>query len=170
MLIFKSRLRITFKVKRFSKKLDRTLGICFRKALRAWLRAILVSVAGSFPVWSGQAKSTLKPLGRTLKVAVPVRPLKRRPNGRPIPDRRIEGEKSSYFSIRDDKSHPGTFIYTFYWRTKTLHYLFNEIEQTFIKNTPWHTLVAGQEAFRTALLECIKDRLGFDEGDIRITT
>lgn len=131
-----------FNGRRYLKTLDRRLGVIIRQAAREWLRAVLKSVParGGFPVVTGAAKSTLVPLGRVLRVAVPVRPVGRK-------DRREEGENSSKFKIVDDSVGGNKkYVYSFEWSTDLLHYYINEF-YGYIPHAPWNTTEAGEEAF-----------------------
>lgn len=110
---------------RYHKTLDRIVGQIFRESIRDWLRVILeVGV----PVETGMAKAALEPVGRFLNR---VGGLQINPTRKPYYSK-LEGgvqspdlgrEKSS-FNVRDDKSHPLTFIYTFEWSTSVLHWYF----------------------------------------------
>jgi hypothetical protein len=113
---------IKHKGRKFVVTLDRILGQIIREAAREWLRAVLMSVParGGFPVVTGAAKSTLVPLGRVLRVAVPVNPVGKR-------DRRELGESSQSFKIIDDKIRGNKrYEYSFEWSTDLLHYYINE--------------------------------------------
>lgn len=126
--------------KKYTRTLDRILGQIIREAAREWLRAVLKSVParGGFPVLTGAAKSTLVPLGRFLRVAVPVNPVKG--------DRRSLGLNSQHFKIIDDKNNGGSFNYSFEWSTDLLHYFINEF-YGYIPYAPWNTVEAGEQAF-----------------------
>lgn len=139
------------------KTLDRVMGQMIREAAREWLRAVLMSVParGGFPVWSGAAKSTLVPLGRFLRINVPVHPDTK------APDRRALGEASQTFHIRDDKSDPMSFVYEFEWSTDLLHYYINEFFGVIPSAMPngWRTAEAGERAFLDYLATTLPRRL-----------
>lgn len=105
---------------RLTKTLDRILGQIIREAAREWLRALVVEV----PVQTGMAKGALQPLGRFLRVAVPIRPI-RKPYYSHLEggEQTISfGAEKTEFVIKDDKSNGGSFIYEFSWSTDVLHY------------------------------------------------
>lgn len=137
-----------------SKRTDVILGGIIRQAAREWLRAVLKSVParGGFPVVTGGAISTLKPLGRLLRVAVNNTP---RPDthGRFRGDRRALGENSQQFEI--DASGPE---YAFSWSTDLLHYYINEF-YGFVPNAPWDTMSAGRDAFIAYVDKALKTRI-----------
>lgn len=133
----------------YTKKLDKTMGLIVREAARQWLRAILLSIPsrGGFPVLTGAAKSTLVPLGRFLRVAVPVTPTVGVRDGRYRGDRRAEGADSSEFEIVDDKNGGIDNGYSFEWSSDLLHYYINEFYTSNVPEAPWHTLEKGEQAF-----------------------
>jgi hypothetical protein len=142
---------INIDVKRYTKTLDRTMGQIIRESAREWLRAILVSVAGDFPVWSGAAKSTLIPLGRFLGQ---VKGLEANPVQK-APDRRDLGENSQDFYISSKD-----FNYEFFWSTSLLHYYTNEFYHVPIPHiSPWHTLDAGEDAWLKYVEDALNRRL-----------
>jgi hypothetical protein len=166
---FQSKLTLVFQDQRFTKRRDKMIGQCFREAIRQWLRAVLVGVAGDFPVWTGEAMSSLKPLARYLRVKTKrITPVKRRKDGRPVPDRRTEGERKQRFRMRDDKSHAGSFLYSFFWRSDVLHFFINEYFSTQIKHTPWGVVAQGDVAFKMSLVSCLKGKFNPGPGEIRL--
>lgn len=141
---------------KYTRSLNRALGIVIREAAREWLRAVITSVPsrGGFPVLTGAAKSTLAPLGRFLRVAIgdtsPVGKL----------DRRSEGEKASSFKITDDKTASSDFVYEFEWSNDILHYYLNEFYQMpTVASSPWHSLDAGRAAFIKYVEENLPKRI-----------
>lgn len=162
----------------YTKTLDRIMGQIIREAARNWLRAVLTSVPEreGFPVLTGAAKSTLSPLGRMLRVAVPVIPVARpsrqyfdkrrgktytRKSETTIVDRRAEGQASQQFLLISNN-----FNYTFEWSTDLLHYFINEYFGR-IPFAPWHTLEKGARAFadyaNNAILTRLPNLAGFIE-------
>lgn len=135
---------LRFNKRKYNKTLDEKLGSLLRQAARIWLRAVLTSVParGGFPVLTGEAKSTLVPLGRFLRVAVPVRPVEG--------DKRSKGESSQSFKIIDDTRSGRKFIYRFEWSNSVLHYYINEYFGL-IPFAPWNTTEAGAAAFTSYL-------------------
>ncbi len=154
-------LEILFDEKLVIRTLDRVMGQIIREAAREWLRAVLKSINGDFPVLTGAAKSTLVPLGRFLK-QVPGLSVTPVDDGRhPFRDRRAEGEASQEFNItqvpREGRSNSDG-IYEFHWSNDIYHYYVNEFRDI-IKSAPWHTLEAGEQAFLAYVEEALERRL-----------
>jgi len=61
---------------KYTEYLEKEVNIQLRQAVRAWLRVLVEE--GTIPVWTGTAKGVFIPLGRFLRVAVPIRPIKKR--------------------------------------------------------------------------------------------
>lgn len=113
---------IGFEDRRMLKTFDKIFSEIFRAALAKWLRAVL---SNNVPVQTGMAKAALRPIGRVLKVAIPIKPT-RKPyfsalegGMQSIP---FGTQKSTTFHIEDDESHPLRFIYVFEWQTDVLHF------------------------------------------------
>lgn len=146
-------------VKRYTKTLDRIMGQIIREAAREWLRAILVSVPsrGGFPVETGAAKSTLQPLGRFLRVAVPINPTKR------------ANDHEHRWGAGQFEITSKNFEYEFRWSTDLLHYYLNEFFSiSTVASSPWNTLEAGEAAFLTYVEDAIERRL--PDIEIEVTT
>lgn len=143
-----------------TKSLDRRLGQMIREGAREWLRAVIKSVPerDGFPVWTGAAKGTLLPLGRLLKVRVPITPDPKAPAGGVA-----RGESEQAFEIKDDHNNGGSFIYEFQWLTSLFHYYLHEefSEYHNIPNRPWKTMVDGDLAFQAYALRYLTN-LNFD--------
>lgn len=149
---------LSLPLKRYTKTMDRELGKIIREAAREWLRAVIKAVPsrGGFPVLTGMAKSTLKPLSRFLRVAIG--------STSPQPgfkSRESDGEKLSRFKITDDKSNPGSFVYEFEWSNEVLHYYLNEYyEISTVSSSPWFTEAQGESAFLQYVEQALNDRMG----------
>lgn len=98
------------------KKVQTILGQVFRQAARAWLRYIIVNV----PVQTGMAKGALAPLGRFLRVAVPIsptrKPYKHKLEGGVLATPQAGADKSEF-----DFAYDGLTA-EFTWSTDVLHY------------------------------------------------
>jgi len=129
---------LDFDMKKYSKTLNETIETQMRQAAREWLRAVIPKV----PVWTGTARGTLAPLGRFLRVAVPINPVTTRENMGPD----IGASKSSFQFLNDKNLH------SFVWDNDVLHYLINEYNDVsgyiHLKHpVPWRSLDAGNQAF-----------------------
>ena len=148
----------------FTKTLDRVVGQVLRQAIRAWLKAVLNSInsrdaytlGDSFPIKTGEAKGSLMPLGRALRVAMSVNPKPGEEN------KVLEGESQGKFYIRDDKSHPLSFKYRFNFSTGVVHFQTNEKIGRNNKRgskTPWKSLEAGDKAFHNWINSHLQKRI-----------
>lgn len=124
MLEFSQALKLLeFDQKRHTKTLDRIMGQCIREAAREWLRAWMRR--NKPPVETGMARAALKPLGRFLRVAVPISPTRKPYYSKleGVMQEPASGEAASYHNIDDDRNHPGRFTeYRFEWATDIHHY------------------------------------------------
>lgn len=158
--------KITFDVGGFTKTLDMRMGEVVREAARQWLRAVITSVPsardGDFPVYTGMAKASLIPLGRFLRVAVPVHPIKQYKD-KNMTKGIAAGRAPRGGWVRDDHTHPMTFVYSFKWQSAVDHYETNELTDNgwanLIAHRPWNTLEAGNAAFRNHVREAIHRKL-----------
>lgn len=145
------------------KKIDREMSIILREAVRVWLRTVLKvvrraphTVGDNFPIQTGAAKASLRPLARSVRVAIPIRPAKKRPN------LTAEGEASSSFEIRDDRTHPLSFKYRFNWNTDLEHFLLNEFNSMGYKKgsrTPWNAIQKADIAATKYIQQAVRKRL-----------
>lgn len=152
----------TFDEVKFTKTLDREMGIILRGAIKVWIRVVLHSiknaphtVGDSFPIQTGAAKATIRPIARYVKVAVPIRPAPKRPN------LISKGESSTSFNVQDDKTSPMTFEYRFDWSTDLEHFVLNEFNKVarVRSTTPWHSTVAAHKAVKIYIRQEVKKRL-----------
>src|SRR6185436_6344475 len=68
-MIFRGRLSFPkFDANRYSEALEKEIEVQIRQAAREWLRAVIPRV----PVWAGTSRGSLQPLGRFLRVAIPI--------------------------------------------------------------------------------------------------
>lgn len=143
-------LNLKFDVDTYRKTLDEALQTQLRQAARAWLRAVIPLV----PVYTGMARGTLAPLGRFLKIAVPIDPVAIRQNKSP-----------SLGAARSDFEFAASGgVYDFQWIQDVLHYTINEYNDMSgilpLKNpTPWHSIAAGNNAFDRYVREVLPGKL-----------
>lgn len=143
---------IDFDPKTYKKSFDEAMEVQMRQAARAWLRAMLTaelpvvrrgtgSSKGIPPVWTGTARGTLIPLGRFLRVAIPISPKVRRPGRGPD----VGAGKGKY---NFDKSYDR---YYFRFSTQLAWYTINEFNASDLPlthQTPWKGFEIGQKAFQ----------------------
>jgi len=152
----------SFDTAKFNKTLDREMSIVLREGVRLWLRTVLDVISGAphtvgdnFPIQTGRAKGALQPLGRAVRVAVPISPAPGKKN------RSSEGALSSNFEIRDDQSHPLSFMYRFNWSTDLEHWATNELNYIeFVRSaTPWRAIEEADNALDAYINAEIPKRL-----------
>lgn len=150
MLNFRRELRAyNFNLRKYSQALDKRMGQILRQGVREWLR-YLISVV---PVNTGAAISTLQPVAAFLKrvpVLIPPGLTLTEPYSRPELPYVISPESGrdlSAFTITDDKTAPGTFVYSFFWETEILHYWLREY---YGQDTSREDLVPGEEQLEEA--------------------
>lgn len=134
----------------YTKALFDTLDTQNRQAARAWLRAVLLRV----PVFTGQARGSLKPLGQFLKVAVPINPVAHR-----------SGYGPEYGASQSSFEFTRGYITEFVFNEAVIHYLINEfydvnppIHLTHSPR-PWASFEQGKLAYRAYLKQYLKEKL-----------
>lgn len=145
----------------FTKKLDREMSIILRGAIKVYVQTLIHAIKGapntagdSFPIQTGMAKGSIKPIARYARVPLPIRPA---PGKK---DKSILGEASSTFEVSDDKSSPGDHVYSFRWETHVEHFLTNEFNKIkFIKTSPWNATKAARAAADAYIKKEVKSRL-----------
>lgn len=147
---------------KFTKKLDKEMGIILRGAIKVWIKTILHTVkraphtvGDTFPIQTGAAKASIRPIARYVRVAIPIRPAPKRPN------LISKGEASSSFNVQDDKTNPKSFEYRFNWSTDLEHFLLNEFNKMpqVRSETPWKVTVAARKAVQIYIRQEVKKRL-----------
>lgn len=148
---------LKFDKKGYTQALQKEIDTQIRQAARAWLRAVITQV----PVYSGQARASLLPLGRYLRVAIPISPtIEARKQ------RRYQGAISLGESQGQDAysfNHEG-YVSSFSFSINVPHYLINEFnvglgQPPLIHPTPWKSLDAGEIAFREYLTQNLQKRI-----------
>lgn len=139
-------------VNRYTKSLDKAMEVQLRQAARAWLRAIIKN--GVIPVWTGTSKGVFLPLGRYLRVAIPIKPVKQRKGYGP----EVGASKSTFEFGKEGNKYFFEFLHD-------LGYLTNNEEKNMrppinlINPGPYRAFVKGQEAFDKYLAENLDRRL-----------
>jgi hypothetical protein len=143
----------------FTKTFTEAMETQNRQAARAWLRAVLIKV----PVWTGEAKGSLRPLGQFLKVAVPIGPISTtREAKRAISEGHTvaAGEGQGHFQFKNEDGKRFVFIF----KTDVVHYLINEFYNVkppinLIQPVPWFSLRAGKAAYKQYLNDNLKQKI-----------
>jgi hypothetical protein len=163
---------------KFKKSFDDEMQVQMRQAARAWLRAMLTAELpvvrrgggtskGIPPVWTGTARGTLIPLGRFLKIAIPISPKVKRPGRGP----NVGASKGKFqFGVLHDR-------YYFRFSTQLAWYTLNEFNASDLPlthKTPWEGFEIGQKAFQdycnnqmTKKLPQVRDAIKFKTRIIR---
>ncbi len=144
--------KLSIDVQRYTKTLDENMKIQVRQAAREWLRAVIQKV----PVWAGSSRGSLQPLGRFLRVAIPINPRVTLPGRGPS-----VGAQQSDFSF----DSPRRGVYEFAFDEQVAHYRINEFFDVtqfgfkLLNPTPWHSFVAGEAAFQRYVEDVMPGRL-----------
>jgi hypothetical protein len=139
----------------FNKTLIKNLEKLNREAARAWLKAVITRV----PVWSGEARGSLRPLGQFLKEAIPINPssspgaLRAMAAGHTA----AAGEAQGSFEFKIEGGRRVVFIFN----TQVVHYLINEYypapePNNLITETPWYSFRAGRIAYDQYITQNLK--------------
>jgi len=124
---------------KLTKKVGERLEATLRNAAREFVRAVLVEI----PVQTGEAAGSLIPLGRLLRVAIPITPSRFQSGKNP----NTGAAQSSY---KFDNSFPK---YRFEFEAGVIHYTLNEFGLNVgpygpdKKQPPWKTFEKGRSAF-----------------------
>jgi hypothetical protein len=135
----------------YLKTRDEALKVQMRNAAREWLKAVIPKV----PVWTGTAIGTLQPLGRYLRVAVPISPVVERENKGPG-----FGDALGGFDF-DDAGNTYTFEFTNF----LAYFKFNDQNNAnaygfhLTHDSPWHAMDAGQAAFEKYIEDVLPQRM-----------
>ncbi len=145
---------------KYNKALKTAVDVQIRQATRAWLNAVIPKV----PLWTGQSRGVLKPLGRFLKVAVPVSPQATSRRAKRTIARGVgpsSGERYGAFQFE----HRGKRT-LFKFAVNLQYFIDNEYTDTkgtthphLIHDTPWRAFVAGENAFFKYLQDQLPKRI-----------
>ena len=132
---------------KLTKNVEAALGVALREAAREFVRAVLIEI----PVQTGEAAGSLIPIGRLLRVAIPITPTRFQSGKNPS----TGAAKSNYKLIA---KYP-KFVFEF--EAGVIHYTLNEFGLGVgpygpdKKQPPWKTFEKGRDAF-LAFLERAK--------------
>lgn len=158
MAFIKSDLRLVylkFDKDAYLKNLKETLEKENRQAARAWLRAIVLD-HDLPPVWTGEARGSLRPLGQFLRVAIPIKPsnskgaLYAMAHGHTAE----AGAAQGHFKLGVE----GKARVVFEFSTDVVHYFINEFYNVkppihLIKPGPYHSFEKGKKAYDAYIKE-----------------
>lgn len=127
---------LEFDFQTFNEKLLEAIGKQMRNAARAFVRAAIRNV----PVWSGMSRGTYLPLGRFLRVAIPINPRAG------VLDKRDVGERLTMYSAQDSFVRNGN-VFSFRFGHFVKHYMYQEFFRGPSQTSPWKSYAAGRAAF-----------------------
>lgn len=144
--------RFEFQEQRWNREVQRKLKKLAKEAAREWLYGVLNSIVNaphtdgdSFPIQTGEAKGSFKPLARLLNqsrisVDLPISPNTGRPN------RISQGAAQGYAAFT---ASAGEFHIMFEFSTDVEHFMINEynFSPNVVSSTPWNSFAAGADAF-----------------------
>lgn len=126
------------------------LNAAGKRLLEIGVKEFVLTAYPRIPVWSGMARSTLAPLGRSLNLTIPVDP--RFPTASRNPQ---AGEDASSFKW----STVGN-AEMLEWSTSVKHFFLNEqFAHPRVASAPWFSLLQGKEAARRAIQETARDMI-----------
>lgn len=143
----------------YIKTLDANMGRLIRGAARTFLVTLLHHIEGAphvnndtFPVQTGRAKGSIRPLARTLlKAGVPLGASFNITPAAGKPDRSAQGEALGRATLQDDKNRPSSdYVYYFQWITNVRYFKINEEQHVpgIKSSTPWRAVEAAEAAAR----------------------
>jgi len=151
-------------LRNISRTLNKEYEVQHRQAVRAWLREVISRV----PVYTGTSKGTFKPLGRYLRVAVPVSPVNTTKKffyyrGKKYPLGLSAAENYFMFQFVSRRTL-FTYSYTFNYDITLPYLVWNDIQPgpswfPFKTPPPYHATDAGEEAYSKYLSEVAPTRL-----------
>lgn len=128
-----------------TKALEEGIAVQIRQAMREFIREVIKKV----PVYTGMSRGALKPIGRFLRVQIPIKP---DAGAKRHPEKTVaKGEQRGGFVFYDRGLNQSATV-----KISVTHYLINE----FYNNpgnlplrhpTPWGSFEAGRKAFRAYL-------------------
>lgn len=153
--------KIKFDGKRYTKKFRENLEILMRNAVREWLIRALQgkNEGGKFPVLTGMAKASLIPVGRLVRMVVPVSldyeklrasgwtrwHVKRGDYGW---DRRAEGKAAGKADLEILSNQYGPFRVNFNVQSLVEHLEKNDLfPRSSVPEAPWGIFAAANNAF-----------------------
>lgn len=149
---------IKLNVGEWTKALVEALEVQNRQAARAWLRTVITKV----PVWTGEARGSLRPLGQFLRVAVPISPSSSKWAQKAIREGHTAeaGAAQGQFEFKVEAGRRLLFVFS----SDVVHYLINEYYDVsdkihLINEVPWYSIKAGNAAYKQYLATNLKDKI-----------
>lgn len=146
--------KVDLNVKKFEEDLSEALANEIKEGTRAFLKAVLTKV----PVYTGQARGSLKPVGQFLNMNISIRPtkgaVKKHPNVKPS-----DGEKfGSIEFIKNGLNVKVTIT------QHLMHYLINEFHDVsnsinLKRDVPWNSFEVGRLAYIEYMKTHLKKRI-----------
>lgn len=115
------------------------------------LRAALVEIVKRIPVYTGEARGTLRPIGRFVGEQIPIAPIAKRKGHTPA-----TGEKQASCELSNETGlNPTVRI-----DVELFHVRWNEANESPVsKSAPWHAFEAGRKAYIDYVGKNLKQRL-----------
>ena len=136
---------------KFTAALEKQIAVQMRQAAREWLRAVIPKV----PVWAGTSRGSLQPLGRFLRVAVPISPVAERKGQGPevgASQGAFNFSRTGHRFVFSATTHVPHFVQNnFYNAPNPPFHLRNQ--------TPWLAFQAGDEAFKKYITDHVAKRI-----------
>jgi hypothetical protein len=159
MIVFKIQVKeITLDVEKYTKTFNAAMEREVRLAAREWLASVIPTI----PVYSGASRGAFLPLGRFLRQAIPIsihpNAMKRKYSPNQVHGV-AAGEALGSFAFKTVNHH-----YGFEFSSGVPQFLTNEFNvglgsPPLLHSTPWHSIKAGNEAFKTYLLNNLKKKI-----------
>lgn len=148
---------VRFDDEKFTETLDKEMRIILRGAVKEYVRTLIHAIrraphtmGDTFPIQTGEAKASLRPIARFARVALPIRPAPKRP------DHTSRGESKGHFEFTSED-----YQYRFTWSTDVEHFLINEFNHIarVRSSTPWHATVAARNAAQAYIKQEVRKRI-----------
>lgn len=154
-------LKLSFKRIEFNKAgFKRDAKVVMEEVTLEALRVALIEMIKRVPVWTGEARGALKPIGRFVNMQIPIDPVAKEKGHTPR-----TGEKQSSCEL----TNPTGLTPTVTIDIQLFHFQWNEFNSGptqgpdgwagFSKEAPWHALEAGRKAFIAYMKANLKQRM-----------
>jgi len=141
---------------RWSQELAQGMARLAMEAARVWLATIINHSSKTFPVQTGMAKASLRPLARYLGMSVSITPTRKPYKGHSIPLGEALGGKAPFHKAITGPGAMGLVAVTFEWPIEVEHFRWNDF---FPHNygpdklqTPWGFIQDANAAYEKYVL------------------